>query len=147
MLKTIDLASKNQQIGTFKAYNKDLDLYFYGISVPIEGGSFVIFRENTKDQKSKIKLQDSENKLKAILDSTPDCIVLIDRNFKVLAMNKVAVEFCLDAHKKTMNEGDDFRSFIFMEIAGEFHHLFSKALKGGISKFEKEVEVSSKKKK
>lgn len=134
-------ALKNQKIIDFKAYNKELDLFYTGITIPFGEGAFMIFRENTKDQKSRIRLQASENKLKAILDSTPDCIVLIDKNFKVLAMNKVAVEFCVSAHQKAMDEGDDFRSFIFPETSIEFNINFKKALEGGISKFEKEVSI------
>jgi PAS domain S-box-containing protein len=135
-------ALKTQKISNFKAYNKELDLFYIGITIPFDEGAFMIFRENTKDQKSRIRLQASENKLKAILDCTPDCIVLIDKNFKVLALNKVAIEFCVNAHQKTMDEGDDFRSFIFPETSKEFNKNFKKALEGGISKFEKEVSLS-----
>ncbi|GAB2608947.1 PAS domain S-box protein [Belliella aquatica] len=135
-------ALKTQKISDFKAYNKELDLFYVGITIPFDEGAFMIFRENTKDQKSRIRLQASENKLKAILDCTPDCIVLIDKNFKVLAMNKVAGEFCVSAHQKTMDEGDDFRDFIFPETSIEFNINFKKALEGGISKFEKEVNLS-----
>lgn len=141
ILNAAMVAVKNQRISEFKAYSQDLDLFFIGITIPFDNGAFMIFRENTKEQKSRIKLQVSENKLKAILDSTPDCVILIDQNFKVLAMNKVANEFCLSSHQKKMDEGDDFRNFIFPEIEEDFNVNFKRALKGGVFKFEKEVSL------
>lgn len=119
------------------------DIFFKGVVIPNDGNFSIIFRENTKEQKSKIKIQESENKLKGILDSTPDCIVLINEDLKILAFNSVASDFCMTAKNQKMYEGDNFLDFVFDSTLEDFHVNFNKALDGNVSKFEKELEIKA----
>lgn len=116
-------------------------IHFKGIVIPYEENFSIILRDNTKEQESKIKIQESENKLKAILDSTLDCIILISEDMKIMAFNKVAAESCLLMYNRVVKEGDNFEDYILDSISEEFKSNFEKALKGKYGSFEKELEI------
>ena len=97
--------------------------------------------ENIEEQNSRLQLKESTYKLKAILDSTPDYIVLIDLEFRILAFNKVAYENCEKFHGKRLVEGNDFRKYVSKEVEEDFFENYYRALEGKNNRFEKEIEV------
>ncbi|MCH7412579.1 PAS domain S-box protein [Belliella sp. R4-6] len=99
--------------------------------------------ENIEELSSRDKLKESNTKLRAILDSTPDYIVLINLECKILAFNNIAYENCKKFHKKILVEGNDFRNYVSTDVQEEFIKNFNKALKGENNRFEKEIEVLS----
>lgn len=76
----------------------------------IIGGSFN-WRENTKEKHLTVLLEESELKYKAIIDSTDDRHVLIDRNNAVLAFNKSALRNLSATFGFEMKEGDNFLEY------------------------------------
>ncbi len=140
----IKQAFNKQEIFSFQDHDESLDLYYFGIAIPTSDGVSVLFRDNTKEQKSKIKIQNSENKLKAILDSTPECIILIDKDLRILAFNQVAYHFCLEHNLVKIKEGGDFNDCIFKSMESTFKSEILKAFKGEYSKFEKEILLKGK---
>ncbi|SNS18930.1 PAS domain S-box-containing protein [Belliella buryatensis] len=134
------LSSINSDNATlFQDNIEKLDLYYSGIAIPDNQGVSVILRDNTREQKSKIRLQESENKLKAILDSTSDCIILINQDFNIIAFNKVAFDLCHGIHQNKLVIGNDFRDFISEAIKEDFYKSFTIAINGSISKFEQKL--------
>lgn len=68
--------------------------------------------------------------LQAILESTSESSVLMDRNFRVLAFNKVANLTALKFHNLEIKEGDDFRKMILPQNRASFEADFHTALQG-----------------
>ncbi|MCH7400974.1 PAS domain-containing protein [Belliella kenyensis] len=132
-------SKSNNKIIDFQEYHEELDLYFYGIVIPSESNVMIIVRDNTREIQAKFLLLESENKLKAILNSTTDCIILINQEFKVMAFNKVAIKHCQTTSNKRISIGVDYRDFILKEIEQEFYPNFIAALHGEIKVFEKEL--------
>lgn len=128
-----------EKVEVFQDHIENVDLYYIGIAIPDKQGVGIIFRDNTREQKAKIRLQESENKLKAILDSTSDCIILINQEFNILAFNKVAFNMCHGLHQNKLVLGKDFREYVSEEIKNDFFENFTIALNGSISKFEQKL--------
>ncbi len=76
------------------------------------------------------KNQANEQKLNAILDSTTDSNILIDKDFKIISFNEVARKD-VEAHfKKKINIGDDIQDFLFESTKEIFYTNFNKAING-----------------
>ncbi len=73
----------------------------------IIGGTFN-WSEKTQEKHLQVLLEESELKYKAIIDSTEDRHVLIDKNNKILAFNKSALKNLAASFGFEMKEGDDF---------------------------------------
>ncbi|MCH7397195.1 PAS domain S-box protein [Belliella sp. DSM 107340] len=98
-------------------------------------------KKNIEEQDSRFHFEELTSKLKAILDSTPDYIVLIDLEFKIQTFNKVAYENCEKFHGKRLVEGNDFRKYVSKEVEEDFYENYYRALEGKNNRFEKEIEV------
>lgn len=76
------------------------------------------------------KILVSEQKLMAILNSTTDSNILIDKNYKILSFNETTRKY-VEAHfKKTINIGDDIQDYLFDSTKEIFYTNFQKALNG-----------------
>lgn len=84
-------------------------------------------------KKSEEKLYNSENKLRAFFRSTPDAIVLLGRNFEILAFNHTANELAENTYGKGLYEGDIYTDLIFPEVSLVISGFLSKALHGETS--------------
>lgn len=85
------------------------------------------------------KLESSESKLLAILDSTTDSNIFISPDFKIVNFNKSAEADFEKYHNIKPKVGDDFRPFILSNIREPFYAFFKDALEGKITV--KEVEI------
>lgn len=72
----------------------------------------------------------SEQKLMAILNSTTDSNILIDKNFKILSFNETTRKYVDDHFKKTIYIGDDIQDYLFDSTRDVFYTNFQKALNG-----------------
>lgn len=79
----------------------------YNTDDEIIGGTFN-WSENTQEKHLQVLLEESELKYKAIIDSTEDRHVLIDKDNKILAFNKSALKNLGASFGFEMKEGDDF---------------------------------------
>jgi len=68
--------------------------------------------------------------LKAILDNSPDGIILISPNHEVIAFNKTIEDRMFTFFGKNIAAGDDARDFIFMENKNLYLTQFAEAVKG-----------------
>lgn len=68
--------------------------------------------------------------LKVILDNSPESIVLVSSEHKVLAFNKVIKDVLLGLLKKEISVGDDYRDYVIDDIKDLYLTNFEMTLKG-----------------
>ncbi|RYZ21812.1 MAG: PAS domain-containing sensor histidine kinase [Chitinophagaceae bacterium] len=81
----------------------------------------------------------TEQILKAILDYSPENIVLMDREYKVISYNRQIRETLYQYHGRYIEIGDDYRDFVVEMAMPYFLEAFGKALRGGITNLELET--------
>lgn len=114
----------------FNEYRPDLDRWFDTTCYPSSEGLTVFFKDNTQEVKSAARLRDSENKLRAILNSTSDSNILLSPEKRILVLNKAATSF-LRAYLNRMPEiGEDFCQLFSGEDRQLIESNFGKALAG-----------------
>jgi PAS domain S-box-containing protein len=108
-----------------------------------EDGIMVFFKDITEKQNLYIKLQDSENKLKALFNSTTDSNFLLSVDLKVVYFNAVAQEIIKKFWNREVEIGDDFRDFILKGTENSFYENFNKSLQGETSIIEIELKLAT----
>lgn len=76
------------------------------------------------------ELKKSENKLRAILDSTSDDNVLVDPDYKIISINKVAIEHLTRAFGTEPAIGQLIWNYVDPGIRHEFEQTFNQAIAG-----------------
>jgi PAS domain S-box-containing protein len=93
--------------------------------------------QNEKIRKqTEVALRNSENKLKAFFQSTPDASVLLGKNFEVLAFNAAANELVINTYGRGIVEGEIYTDLIFPEARPLIAEFLMKALNGETSQGE-----------
>lgn len=118
-------AVETQQTIRFEEYSHELNLWFLISAFPSSFGLAIYFKDINERKVNELKLIDSENKLKAILNSTPDPNILISPDYKILSMNRAAEERCIKKQGKQIKLGDSFFEYIF----NKDHNVVRNALK------------------
>lgn len=85
----------------------------------------------------------SEANLKAIFDNSSQSFVLIDREHKIQAFNKLANKRAELVYKKQLQEGDSIYNFVADFDVADFDRDFESALSGNSVKLEREIASSS----
>ncbi len=137
-------AVKNKVPTSFQEYQPITDKWYQVLAYPSDRGLTVFFKDITNEKKSQEKLKNSENKLKAILESTTNGIMLISPDLKILSFNQVANNITFATFQKNLEEGKDFRNFLFENTQEDFFYHFNKALKGEIVTIERLYSVGTK---
>lgn len=107
LVSIIDTSLKfaKSQNGEYFCENSQKWLY-YNI-YPFETGLVVVMEDITEKKLQEQKLQESEFLLKAILDSTSDTNILVDREGRILCFNKAAYENILRLYGKIISIGQN----------------------------------------
>ncbi|TAG41271.1 MAG: PAS domain S-box protein, partial [Cytophagia bacterium] len=92
-----------------------------------------------KRKQAELRLKETKNKLRAILDSTTDSNILISPDYKILSFNKRANEVSKLDLGKPLEELADIWEYISSQNKELFYNSTQKALKGEYLKFEKEI--------
>lgn len=100
-------------------------------------GVTVSARNITERKLAEKQIQTNEAYLKAILDNTIHSFILIDRDFKILALNKESHFRSYDLYRINVEVGDDFRKAIPVNTLDSFTNNFEKALQGDVVEFVK----------
>jgi PAS domain S-box-containing protein len=117
-------------IVTFEDYRPDLERWFSTVCYPSLEGLTVFFKDISQEKADKEKLKDSENKLKAILDSTQDSNLFISPEKKIISFNKTANQIALSLWQKPLKIDAYIQDFLPPESINTFQKLFPKALQG-----------------
>ncbi len=96
-------------------------------------------RSEIIEKKTQEKLKQSEDKLRAILDSTVDSYILLSPNYTILSLNKVAKSGLEYFFNTKVEEGQNFSLYITKGTEEEFERNFKNALLGQSIRFEKEM--------
>ncbi|TAH21161.1 MAG: PAS domain S-box protein [Cytophagales bacterium] len=92
-----------------------------------------------KEEIVREKLQHSENKLRAILDSTKDSNILLSPDFKILSINNTAKQNIRKSFGKEATEGQDFLQYVVKGSESDFKINFHDALFGEYLQKEREI--------
>jgi|JI9StandDraft_1071089.scaffolds.fasta_scaffold30774_2 PAS domain S-box-containing protein len=127
----------------FEEFREDLDKWFSCLVYPSEIGLTIFFKDTTKEKKVQQSLVHSENKLRALLDSSTDSNILISRDYKILCFNKTANEICKKAYGIELLENKSILDYIMAKDQTDFIRDFSKALQGEIVCLEREIKFDN----
>jgi PAS domain-containing protein len=92
-------------------------------------------QEETRRQNA--LMEESELKLNAIFDSSKDTHILVDKDLKIVAFNRAASIFTLEAYNKTLKNGAYVLDYADAETTSRFGQLFEAAFAGKIIKLER----------
>lgn len=102
-----------------------------------------ILKKNKKDdlvlRETNNLLEESKNRLKAIIDSTTDGNILISLEYKILSFNKKANYNSLNLLGKPLQENGDMWDYVLPNDRSDFYTDTQKVLKGEQLKFEREI--------
>ncbi|MEO5889954.1 MAG: PAS domain S-box protein, partial [Ferruginibacter sp.] len=83
----------------------------------------------TLQKEATLKISGLSEKVKAILDNTDEAIILLDLNYKILTLNKVAANTIQHNTNLDSFEGRDYREFV-PDKNDKFYEFYPLALKG-----------------
>ncbi len=86
---------------------------------------------------------EAEVKLRAILNSTSENNLLLDKDYKVLSFNKSTEENVAHLHDRQLLAGQDFRSYIPGPVLADFERSVGQALAGQTITVEKELRLGN----
>ncbi len=116
---------------SFLDYNEEAKRWFEGTVYPSEEGLTVIFSDITEKKLAEEKIRESTSKLSAILDSTTDINILLDRNYRVLSFNKMAYESMKVYYDdRRLAQGQNVLEYILPGTEEDFIRNFQSALRG-----------------
>lgn len=94
------------------------------------------FRDITKNKSLEVENLNRKITLDAVLDSTPDSVYALDKNFKVLAINKKAKEDFLELENLHLKVGSELRNLIKKETLSIWRErYFNRVFKGETVKY------------
>ena len=88
-------AMETQKSIRFEEFSADLKRWFLVSVFPSIHGLSIYFKDINDRKEKEIQLRESENKLRAILNSTADPNILIGPDSTILSFNKAAHDRCL----------------------------------------------------
>ncbi len=136
-------AVENRVATNFEEYDEGRDRWYNVVAYPSDRGLTVFFKDITSEKKSQEGLKNSENKLKAILESTNNGMVLISPDFQILSFNQVANNITFATFHKNLEEGKNFKEFLFKDTEDDFLANFNKALKGEVVVLERLYQIGT----
>lgn len=121
-----------EEYGDDNLYRTFYQDYYYPVKNK-EGeiiGLSVFVIDITQAKKAQMALEETEVKLRAILDSSTESNLLISPQGKILNFNKTANKHALKYFQKELYLGADIREFLTPDGIQTFEEYFPKALKG-----------------
>lgn len=97
-------------------------------------GFMTIVRDITDRRKT-------EQVLRAILDYSPENLVLLDQQYKIMAFNKCMQDTLRNYFKRDIRIGDDYRDYVIAPLKNMFLQSFDKARSGEVVNIELETPV------
>ena len=132
-------AMDNNETSRFEDYHFSSERWFNVVAYPSSEGLTIFFRDITNERKLQQILIYSEQKLRAILDSTTDSNILINPDLKILSFSKSANDLAKKAFNREIEEMDSILDFIMSSDRSSFLQHIQKAFSGEVITLEKEV--------
>jgi PAS domain S-box-containing protein len=137
--KIVALYQSNAEAKLFKIKISEFILAFITLLVIVL--EFVLFIKPLYSQLEKQKIENDKTKIRlnAILDSSTDSNILIDVNFKILSLNKVASNHIESVWDITPQIGDDMLKYVSGDGDNSFKENFEACFKGATIQIEKKL--------
>jgi PAS domain S-box-containing protein len=118
---------KNIFIGASKMISVDNDVYI------------ISYQDFTEQKNAEKKLKESQQKFKTLFENAPDAVALIDKNGKIIDINRVSEGYDEDYDKAGVI-GSNITDFIEGSLSDNFHKAVSEVLETGETQsYESEV--------
>ncbi|MEM8567236.1 MAG: PAS domain-containing protein [Bacteroidota bacterium] len=114
----------------FEEYRPDLDRWYWSAAYPSDDGLLVFFKDITERKVESSALEDSKNKLTAILNSTAESHMLISPEYRMLSFNKTASNDSERLYGKKMAVGMNLLDYVAANDIEQFQANFTRALSG-----------------
>lgn len=124
----------------FEEFHSDLQKWFRTTLYPSVEGLTVFFRDVTDVVIDQKKLADSRHKLKAILDSTADVNLLVNREGQIISYNKMAETSLFFSSDHPLNEGDSIYDILNKNHLEHFEDIINNAFNGESLKVDKLID-------
>jgi len=98
------------------------------------------YQDITERVRLKLAFSQSEAHLKAILNSSLQSILLIDRDYKIQSFNKIAADNAQLVWQRAISEGDSIYQYVAPEDLEHFNVHFKAALQGEYIRLEKPIQ-------
>lgn len=130
-------AFETQETIYFEEYYEPLDKWFENRVYPSSEGITVYFTDITDQKKADMSLKESENHLRTILESEPECIKQLNAKGELIYMNPAGLAM-IEADNLAMVKGKSVINLISPEYQFAFNKLTKKIFNGisGILEFE-----------
>jgi len=123
----------------FEDYQFDSERWFSVFAYPSIEGLTVFFRDITQERNLQQTLIRSEQKLRAILDSTTESHILISPDLRILSFNKSANQIANLIYNRELKEMNSILDYILPEYIPDFLKHVKLAFHGEIISLEKEI--------
>lgn len=149
-LKDVHKAFEKQEPIRFEILNKGKSGNKYWLDVDIQplrdfngnlSGFVSVETDITEIKYIHEELKKSENKLRAMLDSTSDDNILVDPDYKIISINKVAIQNLRKTYGIDPAVGQLIWEYVKDDLRPEFEQTFNQAIAGFMSKREKLLKV------
>ncbi len=99
-------------------------------------GTFVDITEQKNTERT---IRDSEQQLRAIFDNSTHSFIIVDRDEKINAFNKIAAIFIRNTRKIELKKGLYLFNVIPDTYLPDFHHNFYQSLQGRVISYEEKI--------
>ncbi len=128
-----------REISQFEAHFPMLNQWWFIVCYPLSGQLHVYAKDISERKRYEVHLRQSQSKLKAILDSTSESNLLLDKDIQLLCFNKAASLMAKKLLGVDLQEGKSFLTMLPKVYRKRFEEKFQVALTGSTIKYEREV--------
>ncbi len=129
-----------QMEGEFFLRHKDgslIETEYRAVANILPGLHLAVHRDIRERKRSEAALRTSEARLRAIFNSGPQAIILIDPDYKIQTFNRLAWDNIRKIFGKSIQRGDSIHDYILPKNLGVFNRDFHSALQGKTVKLER----------
>lgn len=131
-------AVETQKTIYFEEYYEPFDRWFENRIYPSPDGLTIYFTDITAKRKAELALKESENHIRTILETEPECIKQLSTKGELIYMNPAGLAM-IEAENLEMVKGHSILGLILPEHQKAFKELNSKVFKGQSGRLEFEI--------
>ncbi len=95
-----------------------------------DGGLICIVRDVSQRKAIENALSESERNLQAVFNNTHQLFIMIDREYRIVSLNKIAKDYYKNMMNADVDSGHDIRELVIDDHKEDFHQVFSNCLDG-----------------
>jgi PAS domain S-box-containing protein len=126
-------ALETQKTIYFEDYYEPMDKWFENRIYPSPDGLTIYFTDITEQKKSQLAVKESENRIKTILETEPECVKQLNQKGELLYMNPAGLEM-IEADNLDMVKGKSVIKLINSDYRLAFKNQIDDVFQGNSSK-------------